>query len=76
MVVRGTVYITCHERPTVFFITLAGPVSAGAEQKKRNTSVQTLFLAMALYPELQKKTRAEIDAVVRLPEFYDPPSLP
>ena len=34
---------------------------------------------MALYPEVQKKAQAEIDAVVgpnRLPEFYDRPSLP
>jgi Cytochrome P450 len=41
--------------------------------------VQTLFLAMALYPEVQKKAQAEIDAVVgpnRLPDFHDRPSLP
>jgi hypothetical protein len=41
--------------------------------------VQTLFLAMALYPEVQKKAQAEIDAVVgpnRLPDFPDRPSLP
>jgi hypothetical protein len=41
--------------------------------------VQTLFLAMALYPEVQKKAQAQIDAVVgpnRLPNFYDRPSLP
>jgi cytochrome P450 len=41
--------------------------------------VQTLFLAMALYPEVQKKAQAEIDAVVgpgRLPEFEDRPFLP
>jgi cytochrome P450 len=41
--------------------------------------VQTLILAMALYPEVQKKAQAEIDAVVgpdRLPEFEDRPSLP
>jgi hypothetical protein len=36
---------------------------------------------MALYPELQKKAQAEIDAVVgsnpsRLPDFHDRPSLP
>ena len=34
---------------------------------------------MALYPEVQKKAQAEIDAVVgpdRFPEFYDRPSLP
>jgi hypothetical protein len=34
---------------------------------------------MALYPEVQKKAHAEIDAVVgpnRLPDFHDRPSLP
>ena len=34
---------------------------------------------MALYPEVQKKAQAEIDAVVgpnRLPDFQDRPSLP
>ena len=34
---------------------------------------------MALYPEVQKKAQAEIDAVVgkdRLPDFHDRPSLP
>jgi cytochrome P450 len=41
--------------------------------------VQTIFLAMALYPEVQKKAQAEIDAVVgpdRLPDFQDRSSLP
>jgi cytochrome P450 len=41
--------------------------------------VQTIFLAMALYPEVQKKAQAELDAVVgpnRLPYFQDRPSLP
>ena len=41
--------------------------------------VQALFLAMALYPEVQKKAQAEIDSVVgpnRLPNFEDRPSLP
>ena len=41
--------------------------------------MQTLFLVMALYPEVQKKAQAEIDAVVgpdRLPGFEDRPSLP
>ena len=41
--------------------------------------MQTLFLAMTLYPEIQKKAQAEIDAVVgpnRLPDFQDRPSLP
>ena len=41
--------------------------------------MQSLFLAMALYPEVQKKAQAEIDAVVgpnRLPDFDDRASLP
>ena len=41
--------------------------------------MQALFLAMALYPEVQKKAQAEIDAVVgahRLPDFEDRSSLP
>ena len=41
--------------------------------------MQALFLAMALYPEVQKKAQAEIDAVVgpnRLPDFEDRPFLP
>ena len=41
--------------------------------------MQALFLAMALYPEVQKKAQIEIDAVVgqnRLPDFEDRPFLP
>ena len=41
--------------------------------------MQSLFLAMALYPEVQKKAQAEIDIVVgphRLPDFEDRPFLP
>ena len=41
--------------------------------------MQTLFLAVALYPEVRKKAQAEIDTVVgpnRLPNFHDRPSLP
>jgi cytochrome P450 len=40
--------------------------------------VQSLFLALALYPAVQKKAQAEIDAVVgphRLPDFEDRASL-
>ena len=40
--------------------------------------MQALFLALALYPEVQRKAQAEIDAVVgshRLPDFEDRPSL-
>ncbi|PPQ80129.1 hypothetical protein CVT25_001428 [Psilocybe cyanescens] len=41
--------------------------------------VQAFFLAMALYPEVQKKAQAELDAVIggnRLPDFSDRESLP
>ena len=41
--------------------------------------MQTLFLALAMYPEVQKKAQAEIDAVIgpnRLPDFDDRPFLP
>ncbi|KAF8884166.1 cytochrome P450 [Infundibulicybe gibba] len=43
------------------------------------SAVQTFFLAMAMYPDVQRKVQAEIDAVVgpdRLPEFSDRESLP
>jgi cytochrome P450 len=35
-------------------------------------------MAMALYPEVQKKAQAELDRVLdgRLPEFNDRPNLP
>ena len=41
--------------------------------------MQFFFLAMALYPEVQKKAQAEIDAVIgnnRLPDFGDREALP
>jgi len=43
------------------------------------SAVQSFFLAMALYPEVQKKAQMEIDAVIgnnRLPEFSDRDALP
>ena len=39
----------------------------------------TIFLAMALYPDVQRKAQEEIDQVTsceRLPDFDDRPSLP
>ncbi|PPQ80126.1 LOW QUALITY PROTEIN: hypothetical protein CVT25_001425 [Psilocybe cyanescens] len=42
-------------------------------------AVQAFFLAMALYPEVQKKAQAELDSVLggnRLPDFSDRESLP
>jgi len=41
--------------------------------------LHSFFLAMVLYPEVQRKAQAEIDAVVgrdRLPDFGDRPLLP
>jgi len=41
--------------------------------------VKSLFLALALYPEVQKKAQAELDAVVganSLPDIEDRPFLP
>ncbi|KAF7357530.1 Cytochrome P450 [Mycena sanguinolenta] len=43
------------------------------------SSLASFCLAMALYPEVQKKAQTEIDTVIgtdRLPEFEDRPSLP
>ncbi|KAI0767232.1 CyP450 monooxygenase [Fomes fomentarius] len=43
------------------------------------STVESFFLAMASYPEVQKKAQAELEAVVgpqRLPEFSDRDSLP
>ena len=45
----------------------------------RQSVMQSLFLAMALYPEIQKKVQGETDDVVgphRLPNFEDRPSVP
>ena len=43
------------------------------------TAITILFLALVIYPEVQKKAQAELDAVVgrdRLPTFDDRPRLP
>ncbi len=43
------------------------------------STMQTFFLAMTLYPEVQLKARQEIDRVVgthRLPTLEDRPNLP
>ncbi|KAF9447113.1 cytochrome P450 [Macrolepiota fuliginosa MF-IS2] len=42
------------------------------------STVQSFFMAMCLYPEVQKKAKAELDNVLRgrLPEFNDRPNLP
>lgn len=46
---------------------------------KTLSAIQTFFLAMALYPEIQRKAQAELDAMIgnsRLPTFQDRDSLP
>ncbi|KAI0651028.1 cytochrome P450 [Trametes meyenii] len=43
------------------------------------SAIGSFFLAMLLYPEVQRKAQAEVDRVVgkgRLPDFSDEPSLP
>ncbi|KXN89168.1 O-methylsterigmatocystin oxidoreductase [Leucoagaricus sp. SymC.cos] len=42
------------------------------------STVQTFFMAMVIYPDIQKKAQAELDQVSggRLPEFSDRPNLP
>ncbi|TFK92448.1 cytochrome P450 [Polyporus arcularius HHB13444] len=50
---------------------------AGAETT--NSALQAFFLAMAMYPLVQKKAQQELETVLgfgRLPEFSDRPSLP
>ncbi|KAI0669936.1 cytochrome P450 [Trametes maxima] len=54
-------------------------VTYGAGADTSFSTLQTFFLAMALYPDVQRKAQAELDAVVgpyRLPEFSDQKSLP
>ncbi|RDX52094.1 cytochrome P450 [Lentinus brumalis] len=44
-----------------------------------HASLSSFFFAMSLYPDVQKKARAELDAVVgstRLPDLRDRPNLP
>jgi cytochrome P450 len=43
------------------------------------SAVQFFFLAMAMYPDVQRKAQSELDAVVgqdRLPDYGDHNSLP
>ncbi|TFK32282.1 putative monooxygenase [Crucibulum laeve] len=56
----------------------ASTVMGGGLDSNMST-VLSFFLAMALYPEIQSKAQAEVDAVVgfeRLPEINDKTSLP
>ncbi|KAF7374531.1 O-methylsterigmatocystin oxidoreductase [Mycena sanguinolenta] len=57
---------------------VAGTAYAGGADTTVS-SLASFFLAMALYPDVQKKAQTEIDTVIgtdRLPEFEDRPSLP
>ncbi|KAF7357560.1 O-methylsterigmatocystin oxidoreductase [Mycena sanguinolenta] len=57
---------------------VAGTAYAGGADTTVS-SLSSFCLAMALYPEIQKKAQTEIDTVIgtdRLPEFEDRPSLP
>ncbi|KAF5329779.1 hypothetical protein D9619_009098 [Psilocybe cf. subviscida] len=62
--------------------TIAQNVAATAYLSGSDTTIsaiQSFFLAMAMYPDVQKKAQAELDAVIgpqKLPEFVDRPSLP
>ncbi|KAF7346382.1 O-methylsterigmatocystin oxidoreductase [Mycena sanguinolenta] len=54
-------------------------VAYGAGADTTVSALASFFLAMALYPDVQRKAQTEIDTVVgihQLPEFKDRPSLP
>ena len=53
--------------------------STNPSYDKTVSLLSSLFLALVLYPEVQKQARAELDAVIardRLPTFDDRPRLP
>ncbi|KAF7374565.1 O-methylsterigmatocystin oxidoreductase [Mycena sanguinolenta] len=57
---------------------VAGTAYAGGADSTVSC-LASFFLAMALYPDVQRKAQTEIDTVIgtdRLPEFEDRPSLP
>ncbi|RPD63476.1 cytochrome P450 [Lentinus tigrinus ALCF2SS1-6] len=62
--------------------TVFSGVAAAAYTGGSDTTVSALgsfFLAMLLYPEIQRKAQAEVDRVIgrdRLPDFSDEPSIP
>ncbi|PIL25374.1 cytochrome P450 [Ganoderma sinense ZZ0214-1] len=61
----------CKEVAATMYVVLSARVS--------NATMGAFFVAMALYPEVQKKAQQELDRVVgaeRLPDFSDRPSLP
>ncbi|EGN99055.1 hypothetical protein SERLA73DRAFT_54575 [Serpula lacrymans var. lacrymans S7.3] len=57
----------------------ASATAYGAGSDTTSSSLLIFVLAMVLYPHVQERAQAEIDAVVgrdRLPRFDDRPSLP
>ncbi|KXN80932.1 O-methylsterigmatocystin oxidoreductase [Leucoagaricus sp. SymC.cos] len=64
------------EEETIAIHTCAVSFIGGSETTI--SAVRTFFMAMCLYPEVQKKAHAQLDSVLkgRLPEFNDRPSLP
>jgi hypothetical protein len=56
-----------------------GILFADAYYDKTVSSLSSLFLALVLYPDVQKHAQTELDAVIpreRLPTFDDRPRLP
>ena len=54
-------------------------VFTDSHYNKTVSSLSSLFLALVLYPEVQKRAQAELDTVTtrdRLPSFDDRPRLP
>ncbi|KAH9016878.1 cytochrome P450 [Lactarius hengduanensis] len=52
---------------------------AGSEPARTAVAMSSLFLALILYPEVQKRAQAELDSVIsrdRLPTYDDKPRLP
>ncbi|KAH9478005.1 Cytochrome P450 monooxygenase COX2 [Psilocybe cubensis] len=72
--------IAKHATSVAYIVTLTADSYLGPAGADTTVStVQTLFLAMAMYPEALKKAHAELDAVVgpyRLPDYGDCDSLP
>ncbi|KAI0758757.1 cytochrome P450 [Fomes fomentarius] len=70
--------------------TLLNEVTEGEDKQRKEsvisgvaaaayTALGSFFLAMLMYPEIQRKAQAEVDRVIgrdRLPNFSDEPSLP
>ncbi|KAJ7441382.1 cytochrome P450 [Mycena galericulata] len=65
------------ERETLYKWTSASIFAGGADTSV--SALETLFLALAMYPDVQRKAQEELERVVgpdRLPSFKDQPNLP